>query len=110
VVDLERWTATTLRVVEGADEPVDQLTAPDPTRSEIEHETLLVVDGSVDLGAVENEDGLHGGVSSAFVAIEERVALDQRERPASGAGLRLPESARWADRGTEKWRVTFRNE
>jgi hypothetical protein len=90
--------------------PVDQMIAPDPAGCEIEHEALLVAYGSVDLGAVENEDGLHGGVSSAFVAIEERVALDQRERPASGAGLRLPESARWADKGTEKWRVTFRNE
>ena len=59
--------------------PVDQLTAPDPTRSGIEHETLLVVHGSVDLGALENEEGLHGGVSSAFVAIDKRVALNQRE-------------------------------
>jgi hypothetical protein len=59
--------------------PVDQLTAPDPTRSEIEHESLLVVDGTVDLGAVENEERLHGGVPSAFVAVDKRVALNQRE-------------------------------
>ena len=34
--------------------PVDRLSAPDPPRREIEHETLLVVDGSVNLVAVEN--------------------------------------------------------
>ena len=64
--------------------PVAQLTSADPTRSEIEHEMLLVVDGSVDLGAGENEEGLRGRVSSALVAIDNRVALNQRECPGGG--------------------------
>ena len=65
--------------------PVDQLTAPDPTGSEIKQEPLLGVDGSVDLGAVEKEEGLHGGVPSAFVTVDKRVALNQRECPSSSS-------------------------
>lgn len=68
---------------------VDQLTTPDPTRCEIEHETLLVVDGSIDLGAVENEEGLHGGVASAFVAIDKRVALNQQNARAAAFSIRV---------------------
>ena len=64
--------------------PVDQVTAPDPSGGEIEHEALLVVYGRVDLGAVENEEGLHGGVAGAFVAVDKRVPLNQREGERGG--------------------------
>jgi hypothetical protein len=68
--------------------PVDQLSAADPTRCEIEHETFLVVDGSVDLGAVENEEGLHGGVSGTFVAIDKRVAWTNENARAAAFSIK----------------------
>ena len=59
--------------------PVDQMAAPDPTSREIEDQAFLVIDGGVDLAAVEDEERLHGGVPNTLVAIDKRVALDQRE-------------------------------
>ena len=64
--------------------PVDQVTASDPAGCEIEHEALLVVYRGVDLRAVENEEGLHGGVCDPFVAVDKGVALNQREGERSG--------------------------
>jgi len=59
--------------------PVDQMAAPDPASREIEDQAFLVIDRGVDLAAVEDEERLHGGVSNTLVAIDKRVALDQRE-------------------------------
>lgn len=59
--------------------PVGQVHPGDMAGGEIEHETLLVIDGGVDLGAVEDEEGLHGGVPDALVAVDEWVVLNQRE-------------------------------
>jgi hypothetical protein len=65
--------------------PVRQVRPIDPAGCEIEHEILLVIEGGVNLAAVENEKGLHCRVSNALVAIDERVILNQRE--AQGCGL-----------------------
>jgi hypothetical protein len=61
--------------------PVDQVAASDPPGRKIEHEALLVVYGGVDLGAIENEEGLHGGVSDAFIAIDKGISLDIPDAP-----------------------------
>ena len=50
--------------------PVSQVRPIDPAGGEIEHETFLVIDRGVDLGAIEDEEGLHGGVPDALVAVE----------------------------------------
>ena len=55
------------------------MAAPDPTSREIEDQAFLLIDGGVDLAAVEDEERLHGGVPNTLVAIDKRVALDQRE-------------------------------
>ena len=49
-------------------QPVGQLATPDPAGREIEHEAFLIVYGSDDLSAVEEEKGLHGRVAHALVA------------------------------------------
>jgi hypothetical protein len=64
--------------------PVAQLRPIDPAGGEIEHETLLVFDDGGDLGTVEDEEGLHGGVPDALVAVDERVVLNQREAQRRG--------------------------
>src|SRR5438034_81116 len=64
--------------------PIGQVCPVDPAGGEIEHEVLLVIDGCVDLGAVEDEKGLHGGMADALVAVDERVVLDQREAERRG--------------------------
>ena len=64
--------------------PVSQVHPVDPAGSEIEHETLLVIDGGGDLGAVEDEEGLHGGVPDSLVAVDEWVVLNQREAQRRG--------------------------
>ena len=55
-------------------EPVGQLAAIESACGEIEHKALLGIDGGFDLGAVEYQERLHGGMSHPFVAIDERVA------------------------------------
>jgi len=64
--------------------PVSQLSPIDLASGEIDHHALLLIDWGVDLGAVEDEEGLHGGVADAFVAIHERVVLNQREAQCRG--------------------------
>src|SRR2546422_2224788 len=60
-------------------EPVGQLAAIESACGEIEHKALLGIDGGIDLGAVEYQERLHGGMPDALVAIDERVALNQRQ-------------------------------
>jgi len=62
-----------------APEPVDQLTTIEPAPGEIEYEALLGIDGGLDLPAVEHQECLHCGMPNALVAIDERVALNQRQ-------------------------------
>src|SRR5258706_16371143 len=64
--------------------PIGQVRPIDPTGGEIKHETLLVIDGGVDLGAVEDEKGLHGGVPDALVAVDERMVPNQGEAQRCG--------------------------
>ena len=64
--------------------PVGQARSIDPTGGEIEHETLLVIDGGGDLRAVEDQEGFHGGVADPLVAVNERVVLNQREAQRRG--------------------------
>lgn len=60
-------------------EPVGQLAAIEPACGEIEHKAFLGIEGGIDLGAVEDQEGFHGGMPHAFVAIDERVILNQRQ-------------------------------
>jgi hypothetical protein len=64
--------------------PVGQVHPVDPAGGEIEHKTLLVIDGGGDLGAVEDEEGLHVGVPDAIVTVHEGVVLNQREAQRRG--------------------------
>src|SRR5439155_20667503 len=50
----------------------------------IEYEALLGIDGGIDLCTVEHQECLHGGVPNALVAIDERVALNQRQAQRRG--------------------------
>jgi len=63
-------------------EPVGQLAAIEPVSGKIEYEALLGIDGGIDLCTVEHQECLHGGVPDALVAIDERVALNQRHTTA----------------------------
>ena len=47
--------------------PGDQVGLVDPAGGEIEHETLSIIDGGIDLHAVEDEERLHSGVPDALV-------------------------------------------
>ncbi len=53
--------------------PVGQLGPIDPAGGDVEHETLLFIDPSVDLVAVEDEKRLHGGVAEALVAVDDSI-------------------------------------
>jgi hypothetical protein len=37
----------------------------------------LIIDGGIDLGTVQHEECLHGGMADALVAVNERMALDR---------------------------------
>src|SRR5438477_497860 len=65
-------------------EPVGQLAAIEPVSGKIEYEALLGIDGGIDLCTVEHQECLHGGVPNALVAIDERVALNQRQAQRRG--------------------------
>ncbi len=69
--------------------PVHQARRIDPASGEIKHETLLVIDGSGDLGAVKDEKDLHRGVRDALVAVDERVIPNQRETQCRGVVSRI---------------------
>ena len=60
-------------------EPVGQLATIEPPSGEIEYQALLGIDGGIDLRAVEYQECLHGGMPDALVAIDKRVALNQRQ-------------------------------
>jgi hypothetical protein len=64
--------------------PIGQVVTSDPAGGEVQHEALLLIYRGIDLAAVEDQEGLHRGVPHAFVAIDERVALDQREAKCGG--------------------------
>jgi hypothetical protein len=59
--------------------PVDERGPIDAAGGEIEHEALLLIDSGIDLRAVENEKRFHGGVPYPLVAIDERVARNERK-------------------------------
>src|SRR2546422_1626604 len=58
-------------------QPLGKLDSLDAPRRQIEHDAFLITDRRIDLGAVQNEERLHGGMANALVAIEESVALEQ---------------------------------
>ena len=64
--------------------PVGQLAAADSAGGEIQDEALLIIHGRIDLGAVQDQEGVHGSVPDALIAIDERVALNQREAQRCG--------------------------
>ena len=76
--------------------PVDRVAAPDPVSREIKDQVFLVIDGGADLGAVEDEERLHGGVPSTLVAIDTRVAAMQFDDLAE---CEIPHQARRPARG-----------
>ena len=59
--------------------PIGQVGGTDLASGQIEHEALLIIDRGIHLGTVEDQKGFHGGMPQALVAIDERVALNQRE-------------------------------
>ena len=59
--------------------PVGQLSAAEATRGEVEHETLLLVDGGINLAPVEQTKGGHRRVSHALVAVDKPVPLSECE-------------------------------
>ncbi len=70
-------------------EPVGQLVAIEPACSEIEHEALVGIDGSIDLAAVEDQEGLHGGMPDPLVAVYEGVPLNQSQAQRRALSTRL---------------------
>jgi hypothetical protein len=64
--------------------PLGQLVSRYATGGQVEHETLLVVDGCDDLGAVQHQECLHRSMGNAFVAVEEWM-IDASEKPNAAA-------------------------
>lgn len=62
--------------------PVDEMAAPDPASREIEDQAFLVIDGGVDLGAVEEEERLHGSVRARSSGARPRRSASWRGRSA----------------------------
>jgi hypothetical protein len=89
-------------------EPGGQLGPAETTRGKVEHETLLLIDGGMDLRAIEQEKGGHGSVSHALVPVDKGMTL--REREAQGgclldqAAVEIPPSERgpWLSDGRFK--------
>src|SRR2546422_7966173 len=85
-------------------QPLGKLDSLDAPRRQIEHDAFLITDRRIDLGAVQNEERLHGGMANALVAIEESVALDQGKgtaplpSPPAWDTSRLHQSWPWAAR------------
>src|SRR5206468_9142982 len=65
-------------------EPVGQFAPIEPASGQIEYKALLGVDGGIDLGTVEYQECLHGGMPDTLVAIDERMALNQRQTQRRG--------------------------
>jgi len=68
-------------------EPVGQPTAVEPASGEVQDEPLLLIGGGIDLRAIEYQECLHGGMSHPFVAIDERVALNQCQTQLGERGI-----------------------
>lgn len=60
-------------------EPDGQFSSAETTRGKVEHETLLLIDGGMNLSAVEQKKGGHRSVSHAFVPVDEGMSLRERE-------------------------------
>src|SRR3989442_5785661 len=56
----------------------------EPASGQIEYKALLGVDGGIDLGTVEYQECRHGGMPDTLVAIDERMALNQRQTQRRG--------------------------
>jgi hypothetical protein len=50
-----------------------------PAGGQMHHDAFLIIDVGIDLGAVQNEERLHGGMADALVPVDEGVVLDQGE-------------------------------
>jgi hypothetical protein len=76
--------------------PLGQLVSRYATGGQVEHETLLVVDGCDDLGAVQHQECLHRSMGNAFVAVEEWM-IDASEKPNAAALARCagPSRRNW---------------
>jgi hypothetical protein len=66
-------------------EPVGQIAAADPAGGEIEHKAFLFIHRGIDLGSVKKQEGFHGSMPRALVAVDEWVTANQRE--AQGGSL-----------------------
>ncbi|MFN7914942.1 MAG: hypothetical protein U0Q55_06355 [Vicinamibacterales bacterium] len=60
-------------------QPVDEFVAMSLTGGDVEHQPLLLIDGGVDLEAVQEQENLHRRVADALVAIDEGVIRGQGE-------------------------------
>ena len=52
--------------------PSDEVSAAQAAGGEVQHEMLLFIHSSHDVGAVEEEERRHGSVGDALVAVHER--------------------------------------
>lgn len=64
--------------------PFDEFNSTQAARGEIEHEALLLIHCSVNVGAVEQEERGHRGVGDALVTVNERMPLGERKAQRSG--------------------------
>jgi hypothetical protein len=60
-------------------EPLSDVLAMQTTAGEFEHQALLLIDGRINLKAVEDHEHLRRCMCDAFVAIDERVVERQRD-------------------------------
>ncbi len=68
-------------------EPVGQIAAADPAGGEIEHEALLFIDRGIDLGSVKNQEGFHGSMPRALVAVDKRVTANRAKHSAAAFSI-----------------------
>jgi hypothetical protein len=71
-------------------EPDAQFSPAETTRGQVEHEPLLLIDGGMDLRAVEQKKGAHRPVSHALVPVDEGMPLPSANPKAPAFSIRLP--------------------
>jgi hypothetical protein len=69
--------------------PIDELTSTHAAGGEVQHEALLFIYRSVNVGAVEQEERCHCSVADALVAVDERMPLGKRKAERSGLSINV---------------------
>ena len=81
-------------------EPIRELLASDLASREVEHEPFLIIDGSVDLEAVEHEKRFHCCMRNPLVAVKERMIERQRQTQCGRFGRKRGMKIDAAETGT----------